>query len=406
MLLLEGIRVIDWTIWQQGPVATAMLADMGAEVIKVEQPLVGDPSRGARRQLGISLELKGGRTALFEHHNRNKKGIAIDLAKEQGRQILHDLIEKSDVFVHNWRPDVARRLGLSYDVLKARNSRLIYASASGYGPKGPDSNQPSLDPMGQARSGIMWNVGEPSVFPQSLVPGIVDQVGAMLLSYGIIAALLGRERLGIGQEVSTSLLGSGISMQGMSIAIRMLAGKEYQRHARRRAPNPLYNYYQCKDGEWISLALLQSDRFWPDFCKALGVAGLENDPLFSSAERREENSEALVTLLDGAFKARTYAEWESTLKGVCRDFIYTRIANYGDLASDPQALANEYIVDFEHPTLGKIKMPGFPVTFGKTPAGLRTPAPELGQDTEEVLTSICRYSWEDITQLKESGVIP
>ena len=406
MMILEGIRVIDWTIWQQGPVATTMLADMGAEVIKVEHPTQGDPARGVRKQLGVPLTLHGGRTAIFEHNNRNKKSIAIDLTIEKGKEIIYQLVGKSDVFVHNWRADVPERLGLDYDTLKKFNPRLIYANASGYGPKGPERLSPSLDPIGQARSGFMWNVGEPAPFPQTSAPGFIDQMGAILLSYGILGALLARERLGIGQQVHASLLGSGIALQSLNITVHLLTGRRYLPNLRQQAPNPIYNYYECKDNKWIFFALVQSERFWPDFCQALGCKDLEMDPRFSNTELREQNSKELIEIFDKIFTTKTYEEWNQRLSEVSKDFIYTRVQDYDDLSKDPQVLENSYIIDYDHPTLGKVKMTGFPVTFSQTPAAMRMPAPEHGQHTEEILTEVCGYSWEDIPIFKKQGVIP
>src|SRR5713101_1589585 len=260
---LKGIRVIDWTIWQQGPVATAMLADMGAEVIKIEERDKGDPGRHSFSMGGASAQ-RSGANYYFEANNRHKQSIALDLSKPAAREIVYKLAEHSDVFVQNFRKGVAGRLGLAYSDLSARNPRLIYANATGYGPEGPDSGEPSFDYMAQARSGIMNAVGEPDMNPLNITGGIADQMGAIMLAYGVITALFTRERYGIGQEVDTSHLGSMMALQGINLACRLTLGKEFRRAYRTKAPNPLWNHYKCSDDKWICLAMIQADRYWPD----------------------------------------------------------------------------------------------------------------------------------------------
>src|SRR5271166_5500930 len=240
---LSGIRVVDLTIWQQGPVATTMLADLGAEVIKIEECEKGDPGRGIMSMAGASTG-KGGRNFYFEANNRHKKSITLNLKTAEGRAIAHRLVAQSDVFVQNFRKGVAARLGLGYPELSAVNPRLIYASASGYGPLGPDSAEPSFDYLGQARSGIMNVVGAPGTPPTYVFGGIADQMGAIMLAYGVIAALLARERYGIGQEVDASHLGSMIALQGLNLACRTIMGFEMARNPRETAFNPLWNHYK------------------------------------------------------------------------------------------------------------------------------------------------------------------
>ena len=203
---LKGIRVIDWTIWQQGPVASTMLADLGAEVIKIEERERGDPGRGIFAVAGQATD-KGGRNFYFEANNRHKQSIALDLKRPEAREIVYRLAARSDVFLQNFRKGVAARLGLDYDSLRAHNPKIIYANATGYGPEGPDSGEPSFDYLGQARSGIMNAIGAPGSEPSYVFGGIADQMGAILLAYGVMAALLARERQGAGQIVDAAALG-------------------------------------------------------------------------------------------------------------------------------------------------------------------------------------------------------
>ena len=403
-MLLEGIRILDWTVWQQGPVATALLGDLGAEVIKIEDRAGRDPGRGLQRARGISTLLAGGRNFYFEYNNHNKKSLALDLKKEKGREIIYRLVKKADVFVQNFRKGVATRLGMDYATLSQYNPKIIYATASGYGLKGPDSEKPAMDYQGLARSGIMTAIGEPEMPPLGMAGGITDQMGAIMLAYGVLAALLARERLGIGQEVDVSHLGSMVTLQGLNVAASLLVGKVLPRMPRAQADNPLWNHYQCKDGRWIALAHLQADKYWGDFCRALGIEELEKDSRFENMTKREENSQELISILDKTFATRTYEEWEKILqeKG---DFIFAKIQEVSDLASDPQVVENEYITDFNHPVLGKIKMVGSAVRYSRTPATIRLPAPELGEHTNEVLREMGEYSEEEITQLRKEGVI-
>jgi len=241
---LEGVRVVDWTIWQQGPVSTMMLGDLGAEVIKIEDRVSGDPGRGVMSIGGTMTGVSGQRNYYFEVNNRHKKSLTLDLKRPEAKEIVYKLIEKSDVFVQNFRKGVAARLGLDYQALSQYNPKLIYASASGYGPEGPDSGEPSFDYMGLARSGIMNAVGEPDMDPQNITGGIADQMGAIMLAYGIMTALFTRERFGIGQEVDTSHLGSMMALQGLNLACRLTLGKEFRRSYRAKAPNPLWNHYK------------------------------------------------------------------------------------------------------------------------------------------------------------------
>ena len=400
---LEGIRVIDWTIYQQGPVASAMLGDLGAEVIKIEEPQRGDPGRGMAGVMGISTNLPGGKNYYFETNNRNKKGITLDLKKPRALEIVRRLVERADVFVHNFRQGVEERLGVDYQTLCRYNPRLIYAVASGYGPQGPESRRPSVDPVGLARTGFMEANTNGSVppYPQG---GLADQMGATMLAYGVLAALMARERFGVGQKLDVSHLGSMMWLQAMALHGCLLLGRELPKFRRERAANPMNNYYRCQDGRWLFLALMQPDRHWPNFCQALGRADLQEDPRFVTADKRRENREALIRILDEVFAQKTSQEWCQVL-GNFEDFIFEVVRSLGEVPQDPQVLANEYITEFHHPTLGPVKMVNLPVKLSQTPGSLRLPAPELGQHTEEVLLEVCGYSWEDIARFREEEVI-
>ncbi len=399
---LEGIRVIDWTIWQQGPVASAMLGDLGAEVIKIEERHRGDPGRGMLKMSGIDLADRP--NFYFEANNRNKRSVAVDLKKPEGVEIVRELVQLSDVFVQNFRQGVAERLGLGAAELRHRNPMLIYASATGYGAAGPESGEPSFDYLGQARSGIMLAAGEPEMPPLAIAGGIADQMGAIMLAYGVLAALYARQRFGIGQEVGASHLGSMTWLQGLSVAARLMMGMAIPRQPRDAAANPLWNHYRCSDGRWLALGMLQPDRYWKDLCGALGRPELAEDERFSTMTMRAGNARQCVAALDEIFATRPCAEWIEVLRRG-GDFIFTHVNSVDDLPEDPQVQANEYVTEFAHPAYGPVKVVGMPVRLSETPGQIRLPAPEFGQHTEEVLAELLGYSWEKIDALRAAEVI-
>ncbi|MEE2674813.1 MAG: CoA transferase [Myxococcota bacterium] len=399
---LDGIRVIDWTIWQQGPVATTLLGDLGADVIKIEERVGGDPGRGVVSMSGIDLGERP--NFYFEANNRNKRSLTLDLKQPEAVEIVHKLVAGADVFVQNFRKGVAGRLGLDYESLSAHNDKLIYASATGYGPDGPDSSDPSFDQLGLARSGIMMAVGEPDMPPLAVAGGVADQMGAIMLAYGVLAALIARERSGVGQQVDASHLGSMMMLQGLSVSARLMMGFALPRTPRSRAGNPLWNHYRCQDDQWLSLGMLQPDRYWADFCRAVGRPEMADDERFADMRSRSQNAEAAVALLDEIFASKPRDEWMKVLRDGEGDFIFTLVNNVNDLPDDPQVQANDYIVDFEHPQHGTIQMLGMPVRLSETPGSIRTAAPEFGQHSEEILLDL-GYDWDAISDLRKREVI-
>src|SRR5436309_1030447 len=399
---LDGIRVIDWTIWQQGPVASVMLGDLGADVIKIEERVGGDPGRGILKAQG--LDLRDRPNFYFEANNRNKRSLTVDLKHPAGVAIVQRLAERADVFVQNFRKGVAGRLGLDAATLRARNPRLVYASASGYGPEGPESGAPSFDYLGLARSGIMYSAGEPDDEPLAIAGGIADQMGAVMLAYGIVTALLARERTGHGQEVDASHLGSMAWLQGLGLSARLMLGRALPRQPRRSAINPLWNHYRCADSQWIALSMLQPDRYWAQFCAALEIPEAATDPRFRTMLDRMMNCTDCIVLLDEVFARRPRAEWVRRL-AEGGDFIFSIVNSVDDLPDDPPMVVNGYVTSFDHPTFGPTRMMGIPLRMSATPGEIRLPAPELGQHTEEILIDLLGYTWEEIARLREAEVI-
>jgi len=398
---LDGVKVVEITMFQQGPVAGTKLGDLGAEVVKVEPP-TGDPARGFMRIIGTQVGLKG-RNYYFEQHNRNKRSIVLDLKTEKGMEAFLKLIDGADVFVTNLSIDAPQKIGIGADELLKRNPRLIYAHASGWGRKGPDANALSFDYAGIGRSGLMMSCGERGSPPAQILPGLADELGGMVCAWAVCTALYARERTGKGQLVDTSLMGSLMCMESIVLSAPAILGQEFPREIRAEAGNPLYNHYKTGDDKWFILAHLQPDRYWPNLCRALGKPELEDDPRFNSIEARGKNRKELITLMDDTFATKTREEWFEIFKK--EGLIYTPIQTPTEVINDPQSVANDYVVWVDHPLLGKTKMVGFPWDFSQTPASVRREAPEFGQHTEEILLEL-GYSWEDITRLKDEKVIP
>lgn len=392
--VLEGIRVLDLTLWQQGPYASAMLADLGADVIKIEAPDSPDPGRGFlfRSRVGLS--------PYFETHNRGKRSLALNLKHPRGKEIFLHLVEGADVFLHNLRGGAVERLGLGYQVVSQVNPRIIYAHASAWGKEGPDVELGSFDILAQARGGIMMLNGEPDGSPLPVPVPIADQAGAFMAAYAIVAALLHRERTGQGQELNVSLLGSQLALQSFNVTSYLLTGRLPVRQPR-GGFGPLWNAYRGSDGKYFALAMLE-DRWWPGVCKAIGESELESDPRFDTAPKRFQNRQELTAHLDEVFARRPAGEWVRRFQE--QSLMAAPVQDYEDLVNDPQVIANGYIQEVERPGHEPVRMVGVPVNFSKTPGRIRRLAPALGEHTREVLLE-CGLTQEEMGQLETEGVI-
>lgn len=399
--VLEGMRIIDLTQWLFCPVAAAHLADMGADVIHVESPWGGDPARGVLSTRALPLS---DWNSYFDTNNRNKRSLAIDLRAKQGREVIYKLVEKSDVFLSSLTRPSLQRLGLDYSTLSRINSRIIYAHGSGYGRYGPDKDRDCYDGIGAARAGYMSVLGEPGQPPVHSGMATGDAAAALTLAWGIITALYYRERTGHGQEVDVSLFGSQIMFESFSLLEYLGTGSDFfeGQRSRKEAPNCLSNIYHAKD-KWMYLCMPESELFWANFCRGLGIDYLEHDPRFDTSEKRRENSPILIPILDEIFATKTASEWLERWQ----DFglMASTIDTFAELDTDPQARENEFIVEVEHPIHGKVSMIGFPVQLSRTPGKVRSTGPELGQHNEEILVDLLGYSWDEITQLKDLKVI-
>ena len=398
---LQGIRVLEWAIYHAGPGGSAILGDLGAEVIKIEQPKGGDPLRPRFRFGRTAFEFKE-RNLFFEGANRNKKSITLDLSTEEGREIAYRLAAKSDVFLTNIRQKTVDKMKMGYPILREVNPKLIYASVSAFGPYGPDNWRGGYDYQGQARSGLMFSMGEPDMPPLITNFGVIDQATAITASHAVLSALVMRERFGVGQKVDVSLLGSALGLQYFNVMVGALT-QDAPRH-KRTDTDPLRNYYECKEGKWICFTLPSFvAELWKEFCQVIERPDLEDDPKFTSTEKRLDNSKELIDILDGIFLTKTREEWHEILgqHGLLSSPINTPF----ELKDDPQIRENKYIVEFEHPVFGKVPFPGYPVHFSEAFAGPQTAAPELGEHTKEVLREIGGYSDSEIKGFQEKEII-
>ena len=389
---LDGVTVLDFTVFQQGPQATMVMADMGADVIKVEPPMFGD--------LGRVLAMHGPDRLSAYHlaHSRGKRSITLNLKTEEAREVVRRLVPRADVFVHNFRPGAMERLGLGYDDVRPLNKRIIYAHASGWGPEGPKARHPAFDIAAQARGGLMSMTGESDGGPLPAGVAIADYAGAINLALAVVAALYARETTGIGQRIDTSLYGTQIASQAWELQYYILSGR-MKRSGRGHAYLPtIWRTFQTKDG-WAVVGGVGDDR-WPAFCQAVAMPEIERDERFSNAGARKDHLDELYELLDDKFLARTTTEWMEILES--HDMICAPVMDYEHLVRDEQALANEYFVTVEHPSNGATQVVGFPWKFSETPARVAHAAPELGQHTEEILLS-AGYSWDEIAALRDAG---
>ncbi|MFQ5826303.1 MAG: CaiB/BaiF CoA transferase family protein [Dehalococcoidia bacterium] len=396
---LEGIRVVDWTGFLMGPRAGAHLADMGAEVIKIEHPAGGEPTRNVR---GGVLPTPTGYVYTFHLENRGKKSMTLDLSQPRGQEVVHKLIETADVFLSNFQYQALKRFHMDYDTLSGINPRLIYALGSGWGMRGADKDRPAFDYAVFARSGLMDSFGEPGTPPVMCRPGLGDHITAVTLAYAISLALYNRERTGEGQMVHASLFGCLIDAGALTLQAHLATGFPMGRNSRREAQNPLWNFYEVKDHEWVQFSMSHSDHYWPEFCRVLGIEECEKDPRFIDHDARDEHHLELIAIIDRALGSRAKEEWVERLTGT--DIVWAFVTSYSDLAKDPQVWANDYITEVDDPSIGRINMVGIPIEMSKTPGKVRAGAPELGQHTEEVLLEL-GYTWDDIIGLKDAGII-
>jgi crotonobetainyl-CoA:carnitine CoA-transferase CaiB-like acyl-CoA transferase len=396
-----GVRVIELAQWVFVPVAGALLADWGADVIRVDRP-EGDPYRGLATQ-GIGTD-SGGVNLSVALANRGKRSVALDLRTEPGRAVLHRLLDGADVLLTSFRPDALERLGLGADAIASRYPRLVFARGHGYGMRGPDANLPGYDASAFWARGGMGHVLTPPEreHPISQRGALGDRNGGMALAFGIAAALLGREHTGRGTVVDVSLLATAMWTLSSDILAALQGATPRAPAGERVLATPTVGTYRTSDGRHVQLVFLESDRYWPGFCELIGRPDLVTDPRFATHAARMENVAACVAELDREFAARSFAEWKELLGRI--DAPWAPVQAVEELLDDPQVLANDYLGEVHLDGGGEYRLPRVPVQFDEAPPPLRR-APEHGEHTESVLLDL-GYSWDDIAALQQAAAIP
>ncbi len=396
---LEGIKVVEMGVWVAGPAAGGILADWGADVVKIEPPGLGDPARMFKYMLGGDLPFN----PVFENDNRSKRSVVADLRKPEGLEIALDLIREADVFVTNVRPAGLARLGLSAEELCARFPRLVYGLITGYGEDGPEADRAAYDIAAfWARSGIAHSLTQPDGHPPHQRGGMGDHNAGLAAAGGISAALFNREKTGKGQIVSTSLLREGIYTLSFDLSVALRYGLSIQVGNRKTMGNPAINNYRDSEGNYFWIVGLEGERHWPPLARAAGHPEWIEDPRYADPRSRAENAEGLISELDAIFATKTRAEWGAIFDAE-EDLWWAPVQSIDDVLQDPQvAAAGGWVEVPDGETTATL--PATPVDFGGTPWAPRSMAPEHGQHTDEVLQQIGRSAAE-IDVLREKGVI-
>jgi crotonobetainyl-CoA:carnitine CoA-transferase CaiB-like acyl-CoA transferase len=396
--IFEGLKVLDCASFIAAPAAATVLGDFGAEVIKIEPPGSGDPYRALPNLPGYPHS---------EHNfawmleSRNKKSLALDLSKPEGQAVLHKLAGDADVFITNFPPAVRARLGITYDRLAPLNTRLIYASFTGYGEKGDEANKPGFDSNAYwARSGLMDLVrADENTTPARSIAGMGDHPSAMAFYGAIVTALYKRERTGKGSHVSSNLMANGMWASGVLAQAKLCGAKFSRRRSREQALNAVTNHYKCRDGRWLMLSLLNEDRQWPALARCLGLENFVHDDRFATRADRHARSVELIKVFDEIFATKDLAEWRGILDG--NGLVFGVVGILDDIPGDKQMLENEVLVPFENDTMLTINSPiwvdGSKKTQPKRP-------PDIGEHSDEILRG-AGYDEAAIKALRASGAV-
>jgi len=391
---LAGVRVIDFTRILAGPFGSMFLGDMGAEVIKVEEPAKGDDTRGWP-------PFVGGEATYFLSVNRNKKSLTLNLKAPEGQEILRKLIARADVVLENFRPGTMERLGFGYERLRAVNRRLVYCSISGFGESGPEASRPGYDLIVQGESGIMDLTGFPDGPPVKVGNSIADLVAGMAAAQGITLALLARGRTGRGQKVEIGMLDVMASLLTYQAGLYWNGGGRPTRRGNQHPSIVPYEVFRARDA-YLTLGVANNS-LWEKICRALGREDLARDPRFDSETSRVTNRDALVPILNDLLGARPADEWLARLEqaGVPAG----RIKTVAEVCESPHLKARGMVVKLPHPKAGAITVMGVPVRLGATPGAASTPPPLLGQHTDEILTRLLRIPKAKVDKLRAAGVV-
>ncbi|MFO7964005.1 MAG: CoA transferase [Desulfobacterales bacterium] len=392
---LKDVLVVEFGVFHAGPGAGAILGDLGASIIKIEEN-IGDPLRHWTRVGAAIFGVDHGKSPMFEFSNRNKRSIYLDIQKPAGRRIFHRLIEKADVFLTNLRKSTKLKMKIDYEHICAINPKIIYAGVSGYGKRGPVSDTGAYDPLGQARSGMMFLTDADE--PKLIQLAILDQATAITASHAIMTALYTRERYGIGQEVHNSLYSTALWLTYANLMLSNFGIDVSELTWVRSRNNILRNSYRCKDGKWVICTHHPTEKYWPAFCEATGQQALMKDPRYRDEESRNTHNAELVEHFDRVLAQKTQSEWISIFTKA--GLMFSPVQEMKAVLEDPQAIANDYVIEFDHPGFGKMKMPGYPIEFSTFSAGIRYRSPAIGEHTDKILEEL-GYTPEEIEGFKK-----
>lgn len=392
---LQGIKVLDLSRVLAGPYGTMVLGDLGADVLKVEQPGRGDDTRA------WGPPWAGGESAYYLSINRNKRSITLDLKQPDAQQIIRDLAQQADVVVENFKLGTLEKLGLGYDDLSAINPRLIWANVSGYGPTGPWAERPGYDFVVQGEAGIMAITGEPEGDPMKVGVAIVDITTGLFTVVGILSAIRAREITGRGQRVDASLLTSAVAWLANVGQNHLISGKDAKRFGNAHPNIVPYQVFRGSD-QFLTVGV-GNDRQFLSVCEVLGRDDIAQDPRFAVNSLRVEHRDELIAALQETFSTRPAAEWQQALDaaGVPSGMINTVEQVY----ANEQVLARNMVVEVEHPTAGNVRLTGIPYAMSDTPPSVRLAPPLLGQHTDEILREYLKLDEETIAQLHAKRVV-
>jgi len=393
---LEGIRVIDLSHIVVGPFCSMILGDMGAEVIKIEMPNSGDETRM------WGPPFAGGESAYFFSLNRNKKSLTLNLKTEKGREILRELIAKSDVLIENFRPGTMNKLGFGYDSVKKINPRMIYSSITGYGKTGPLAHEGGVDIVVAAEAGLIGITGYQNGPPAKVGVAITDVLTGLYTQGAIANALFYREKTGKGQRIDLSLFQSQVSALINMASNYLISGSVPQRWGLAHATIVPYQGFKTADEEYIMVSIT-SEKMWKNFCQVIGKPELATDPKFDSNEKRVIHRDNLVPLLEELFITQTSDYWIKDLRAV--KIACGRVNSMDRVFDHPQIEPLNLVQEVDHPTAGKIKLVGIPVEYSETPGSIRLPPPLLGQHTDEILSELMGYTGSEIEALRKEGTV-
>lgn len=394
MAPLDGIRIVDLSRVVAGPFCTMTLADMGADVVKLEEPGRGDESRA------FGPPFHGGESPYFLSINRNKRSCTVNLKHEAGKAIVRRLLQDADVLIENFRPGAMARLGFDYDAVAAAHPRLVYCSISGFGDSGPDAARPGYDLIVQGEAGLMGVTGEADGPPTRVGTSIADLASGLMAAQGILLALYARQSTGRGQHVRVAMLDAVASLLTYNTGIYFASGESPTRRGNDHPSVAPYQTLRARDG-WINLGVA-NDSLWARYCAAVERPDLRDDPRFATAPARVEHRQALIPIIEALTAARTVREWMDLLGAA--GVPCGRIRNVAEVCTNPQLVERGKVVERPHPTAGAVRMIGQPIELSDTPARIETAPPLLGEQTDDVLRE-AGYSATEILAFRAAGVV-